>query len=80
MVRSGSGDSTLVVSSKAVSAETSYTFADRDALLVCIFDAIVEGPDEALRVYANHPHGRRVSELVSRPRTRFVGHPVPPAG
>jgi quinol monooxygenase YgiN len=35
------------------------------------------GPDEALRVYANHPNARRVNELVSRPRTRFVGHSVP---
>jgi quinol monooxygenase YgiN len=39
-----------------------------------------QGPDEALRVYAKHPNARRVNELVSRPRTRFVGHAVPGAG
>ena len=33
--------------------------------------------DETLREYATHPNARRVDELVSRPRTRFVGHAVP---
>jgi hypothetical protein len=35
--------------------------------------------DEVLGEYANHPNARRANELVSRPRTRFVGH-VPPSG
>lgn len=30
--------------------------------------------DEVLREYAPHPNARRANELVSRPRTRFVGH------
>ncbi|HEX3873772.1 MAG TPA: antibiotic biosynthesis monooxygenase [Solirubrobacteraceae bacterium] len=34
-------------------------------------------PDEVLRDYAANPKARRVNELVSRPRTRFVGHPLP---
>jgi quinol monooxygenase YgiN len=33
--------------------------------------------DESLRQYANHPSAQRANELVSRPRTRFVGHAVP---
>jgi quinol monooxygenase YgiN len=32
--------------------------------------------DESLRQYANHPNAQRANELVSRPRTRFVGHAV----
>jgi heme-degrading monooxygenase HmoA len=32
--------------------------------------------DEALRDYAAHPNARRANELVSRPRTRFLGHVV----
>ena len=32
--------------------------------------------DESLRQYANHPNVQRANELVARPRTRFVGHPV----
>ena len=35
--------------------------------------------DEVLREYANHPNARRANELVSCPRTRFVGHAVPSA-
>lgn len=35
--------------------------------------------DEVLREYADHPNARRANELVSRPRTRFVGHAVAPA-
>jgi quinol monooxygenase YgiN len=35
--------------------------------------------DEVLREYANHPNARHANELVSRPRTRFVGHGVPHA-
>jgi quinol monooxygenase YgiN len=34
--------------------------------------------DEVLGEYAAHPNARRVDELVSRPRTRFVGQA--PAG
>ena len=30
--------------------------------------------DEVLRDYADHPNARRANELVSRPRTRFLGH------
>jgi hypothetical protein len=29
--------------------------------------------DEVVREYANHPNARRANELVSRPRTRFLG-------
>ena len=32
--------------------------------------------DEVLHEYANHPNARRANELVSRPRTRFLGHAV----
>lgn len=35
-----------------------------------------ERPDEALREYATHANARRVNELVSRPRKRFVGQAV----
>jgi heme-degrading monooxygenase HmoA len=33
-------------------------------------------PDDVLREYATHPNARRANELVSRPRTRFLGHAV----
>jgi quinol monooxygenase YgiN len=33
--------------------------------------------DEALREYANHPNAQRANELVSCPRTRFLGHAAP---
>ena len=33
--------------------------------------------DEVLREYAGHPNAQRASELVSRRRTRFLGHVVP---
>ncbi|HEY1516730.1 MAG TPA: antibiotic biosynthesis monooxygenase [Solirubrobacteraceae bacterium] len=33
--------------------------------------------DEVLREYADHPNARRANELVSQPRTRFLGHAVP---
>ena len=33
-------------------------------------------PDEVLREYRTHPNARRSNELVSRPRTRFLGHAV----
>lgn len=36
-----------------------------------------QSADEVLREYANHPNARRANRLVSRPRTRFVGHVVP---
>lgn len=36
-----------------------------------------ERADEVVREYANHPNARRADALVSRPRTRFVGRPVP---
>jgi quinol monooxygenase YgiN len=32
-----------------------------------------ECADASLRRYAGHPNARKVNELVSRPRTRFVG-------
>jgi quinol monooxygenase YgiN len=38
-----------------------------------------ERADEVLRAYAHHPNAQHVNELVSRPRTRFVGHAVPHA-
>jgi quinol monooxygenase YgiN len=33
--------------------------------------------DDVLRKYTDYPNARRANELVSRPRTRFVGHAVP---
>jgi hypothetical protein len=36
--------------------------------------------DEVLREYTNHPNARLANKLASRPRIRFVGHPVPCAG
>lgn len=33
-------------------------------------------PDAALREYADNPNARRANELVSRPRTRFLGNGV----
>jgi heme-degrading monooxygenase HmoA len=33
--------------------------------------------DEVLEEYADHPNARRANELVSRPRTRFLGNAVP---
>ena len=30
-------------------------------------------PDDVLREYRNHPNAQRANELVSRPRTRFLG-------
>jgi hypothetical protein len=36
-----------------------------------------ERADEVLREYATHPNARRAHELVSRRRTRFLGHAVP---
>jgi heme-degrading monooxygenase HmoA len=30
--------------------------------------------DDSLREYASHANARRANALVSRPRTRFVGH------
>jgi hypothetical protein len=36
--------------------------------------------DEALHGYADHPNARRANELVSRPRTRFLGHAVSGGG
>lgn len=33
--------------------------------------------DDSLRDYAAHPNAVRANELVSRPRTRFVGNAVP---
>ena len=33
-----------------------------------------EHADDTLRQYAGHSNARRANELVSRPRTRFVGH------
>jgi heme-degrading monooxygenase HmoA len=32
--------------------------------------------DEVLREYAGHANARRANALVSRPRTRFLGHAV----
>jgi quinol monooxygenase YgiN len=32
--------------------------------------------DEVLREYADNPSARRANELVSRPRTRLLGHAV----
>jgi heme-degrading monooxygenase HmoA len=36
-----------------------------------------ERADDVLRDYAANPNARRANELVSRPRTRFLGHAVP---
>jgi quinol monooxygenase YgiN len=35
-----------------------------------------ERADAVLREYAGHANARRANELVSRPRTRFLGRPV----
>ncbi len=35
--------------------------------------------DEVLCDYIDHRNARRANELVSRPRTRFLGHAVPSA-
>ena len=32
--------------------------------------------DQTLREYAHHPNARRANELVTRPRTRFLGHAI----
>jgi quinol monooxygenase YgiN len=42
-------------------------------LLVVSRWASREHADAALREYAGSPNARRANELVSRPRTRFVG-------
>jgi heme-degrading monooxygenase HmoA len=52
---------------------------DRGHLLVVSRWASRRHADEALREYAEHPNARRANELVSRPRTRLVGHAVPRA-
>jgi quinol monooxygenase YgiN len=36
-----------------------------------------ERADAVLREYAGHENVQRVNELVSKPRTRFVGHHAP---
>jgi len=38
-----------------------------------------ERADISVQKYADHSNARRVNELVSRPRTWFVGHGDPPA-
>ena len=40
------------------------------------FDGYLGHGDESLRRYADHVNAERANELVSRPRTRFVGHAV----
>jgi heme-degrading monooxygenase HmoA len=49
---------------------------DPGHLLVVSRWANRERPDEVLREYTNHPNARRAKELVSRPRTRFLGHAI----
>jgi quinol monooxygenase YgiN len=46
---------------------------DPGHLLVVSQWASREHADETLRLYGDHANARRVNELVSRPRTRFVG-------
>ena len=50
---------------------------DPGHLLVVSQWATRERADESLREYANHPNAQRANELVSRPRTRFVGRAAP---
>lgn len=38
-----------------------------------------EHADASLHEYADHPNVRRVNDLVSRPRARFVGQSVRPS-
>lgn len=50
---------------------------DPGHLLVVSQWATRQRADQVLREYANHPNARHANELVSRPRTRFVGRAVP---
>lgn len=50
--------------------------ADAGHLLVVSRWRTRERADDVLRQYADHPNARRANELVSRPRTRFLGHAV----
>jgi quinol monooxygenase YgiN len=50
---------------------------DPGHLLVVSEWASRERADASLHEYASHPNVRRVNELVSQPRTRFVGQGVP---
>jgi heme-degrading monooxygenase HmoA len=47
---------------------------DPGHLLVVSLWTTRQRADEVLREYASHPNAQRANELVSRPRTRFVGH------
>jgi heme-degrading monooxygenase HmoA len=49
---------------------------DPGHLLVVSEWATRERADEVLRQYADAPNARQANELVSRPRTRFVGRQV----
>ncbi|MGB0094861.1 MAG: antibiotic biosynthesis monooxygenase [Solirubrobacteraceae bacterium] len=53
---------------------------DRGHLLVVSQWTSRQRADEVLREYTSHPNARHANELVSRQRTRFVGHAVPSAG
>ena len=52
---------------------------DPGHLLVVSEWASREAADASLREYAGHPNVRRVNELLSRPRSRFVGRSVSPS-
>lgn len=62
-----------------ISHELIEDLDDAGHLLVVSQWTTRELADAVLREYASHANARRVSELVSRPRTRFVGHGVPSA-
>jgi len=59
-----------------VSHELIEDLDDAGHLLVVSQWTTRERADATLREYASHPNARRVNELVSRPRSRFVGQHV----
>ena len=59
-----------------VSHELIQDLDDPGHLLVVSQWSSRERADEVLREYADAPNATRANELVSRPRTRFVGLPV----
>jgi heme-degrading monooxygenase HmoA len=60
-----------------VSHELIEDLDDPGHLLVVSQWTTPDHADAVLREYAPHPNAQRANELVSRPRTRFLGHAVP---
>lgn len=59
-----------------VSHELIEDVDDAGHLLVVSEWASREDADDSLRIYAGHPNAQRVNQLVTRPRTRFIGSRV----